>query len=60
VNRTLQVTRGNAGTHDGGRRQIAVGFHGHFDVVHRLRDEDAVERQDDAVVVLDMSGDVVV
>jgi hypothetical protein len=60
VDRTLQVSSGNAGTDDGGGRQVAVGLHGQFEVVDGLRDEDAVERQNDAVVILDMRSEMVV
>ena len=54
MDRTLQVSSGNAGTDDGGGRQVAVGLHGQFEVVDGLRDENAIERQDDAVIVFDV------
>ena len=60
MDRTLQVSSGNAGTDDGGRRQVAVGLHGQFEVVDGLRDEDSIERQNDAVIVLDMRREMVV
>ena len=60
MDRTLQVSSGNAGTDDGGGRQVAVGLHGQFEMVDGLRNENAVERQDDALVVLDMRREMVV
>jgi hypothetical protein len=61
VNQTLQVSNGNTGPDDGWRRQEDVGLRRQFEVVDRLlRDEDAIQRQDDAVVVLDVRGNVVI
>lgn len=60
MDRTLKVSSRNAGTDDGGGRQVAVGLHGQFEMVNGLRDENAVERQNDAVVVLDVRREMVI
>jgi len=61
VDETTLISSGDASTDDGGRRQVVVGLrHDVHRVVDRLRNEDAVQRQDDAVVVLDMRRQVIV
>jgi len=61
VDETTLVSSGDASADDSGRRQVVVGLHHHVHrVVDRLRNEDAVQRQDDAVVVLDMRRQMVV
>jgi len=48
------VPGGDPGADDGRRRQIGAGRRREFDVMDGLRDEGPVERQDDAVVVLNV------
>ena len=64
MNQTLEVSSRNAGTDNGWKRGKARGLDdGRFEVVvlvDGLRDEDAVERYDDAAVVLDVRGEMVV
>ena len=55
MDETPLISGGDTGANGGGRRLIDVGLDGHVRrVVNRLGDEDAVERHDDAVVVLDV------
>lgn len=61
MDETTLVSGGDASAKESGRRQIAVGPHGHVHrMVDRLRNEDAVQRHDDAVVVFDVGGKVIV
>jgi hypothetical protein len=61
VNQTLQIAVGRTGADNRQWRRVDRGRRGHVEMGNRLlRDEDSVERQDDGVGVLDMSGEVVV
>ena len=60
MDETPLIPGGDTGADDGGRRQVAVGLHRQFDVMDGLPDEDPVERQDDAVVVLDVRRQMIV
>ena len=61
MNETLQVAVRGTRADNRQRRLVNTGRRGHVHVRSRLfGDEDPVERQDDAVVVFDMRGEMVV
>ena len=61
MNETLQVAVSRTRADDRQRRQVEAGRRGHVQARSRLfGNEDPVERQDDAVVVLDVRREMVV